>query len=569
MLKKSFYQTEKMVVLNFTQVYCKSATEVLNSECFKMVFGSFVDHLVKHNKVDLVDLLNLVKRPKLAFIELFKLIHTFKYEEIVKIAPQFKEVLKRRELLYQLTEDFYDYWRKLERYSVIVAKKVDTGLQKSVFRQYNEEFTNTILKTYRSVSEKVYNHQFSVYRQLPAGVNASILISRLDWASPDSLYKIFNNVGAIESVLIRPPFISYSAKNKRTGVYKEVFENPLKNVQIKAEDYLCYPCKVGSALTYVYFNKQFMAHGITISNLFEFASSEEVENRKPDLIYLFGYGKDESAFYYDEKENIYVGIAPLDASVDYFGYMKKMLLTLYNVKMIKEGGLPIHGACVHFKLKNKKEKTVVIIGDSGAGKSETLAALSECAGDNIISMHTIFDDMGTFKINDNKVMAYGTEIGAFVRLDDMSSDYAYREMDRAIFMNPDKINARLVIPVSTYLQIMHGYKIDMVLYANNYDDSDEIKFFTDKEEALNCFIRGARKAKGTTGEIGLVESFFANPFGPVQKEAETRVLLDKYFSKLFKDNIKVGEIYTRLAVDGYEHEGPEAVSKKLFKLLME
>ena len=189
MLKKSFYQTEKMVVLNFTQVYCKSATEVLNSECFKMVFGSFVDHLVKHNKVDLVDLLNLVKRPKLAFIELFKLIHTFKYEEIVKIAPQFKEVLKRRELLYQLTEDFYDYWRKLERYSVIVAKKVDTGLQKSVFRQYNEEFTNTILKTYRSVSEKVYNHQFSVYRQLPAGVNASILISRLDWASPDSLYK--------------------------------------------------------------------------------------------------------------------------------------------------------------------------------------------------------------------------------------------------------------------------------------------------------------------------------------------------------------------------------------------
>ena len=55
MLKKSFYQTEKMVVLNFTQVYCKSATEVLNSECFKMVFGSFVDHLVKHNKVDLVD----------------------------------------------------------------------------------------------------------------------------------------------------------------------------------------------------------------------------------------------------------------------------------------------------------------------------------------------------------------------------------------------------------------------------------------------------------------------------------------------------------------------------------
>ena len=35
------------------------------------------------------------------------------------------------------------------------------------------------------------------------------------------------------------------------------------------------------------------------------------------------------------------------------------------------------------------------------------------------------------------------KIGAFVRLDDMASGYAYREMDRAIFMNPDKINSRI------------------------------------------------------------------------------------------------------------------------------
>ena len=30
------------------------------------------------------------------------------------------------------------------------------------------------------------------------------------------------------------------------------------------------------------------------------------------------------------------------------------------------------------------------------------------------------------------------------------------------------------------------------------------------------FVWGARKAKGTTTETGLVESYFANPFGPVQ-----------------------------------------------------
>ena len=131
--------------------------------------------------------------------------------------------------------------------------------------------------------------------------------------------------------------------------------------------------------------------------------------------------------------------------------------------MIDQGYLPIHGACINITLKNGNTKNVVIIGDSGAGKSESLEALNEYAGENISSQLTVFDDMGTLKIQDGQVYAYGTEIGAFVRLDDMASGYAYREMDRAIFMNPDKVNSRLVVPVATYAQIMKGYKIDMVL----------------------------------------------------------------------------------------------------------
>jgi hypothetical protein len=150
----------------------------------------------------------------------------------------------------------------------------------------------------------------------------------------------------------------------------------------------------------------------------------------------------------------------------------------------------------------------------------------------------------------------------------MASGYAYKEMDRAIFMNPDKENSRLVVPVATYRQIMKGYKVDMVLYANNYDDvENQLQFFSDKEEAINTFIRGARCAKGTTQEVGLVESFFANPFGPVQKEEKTRVLIDEYFSKLFENKVLVGQLYTELAIYGKEHAGPEGAAKKLFEVL--
>ena len=42
-------------------------------------------------------------------------------------------------------------------------------------------------------------------------------------------------------------------------------------------------------------------------------------------------------------------------------------------------------------------------------------------------------------------------------------------------MNPDKINARLVIPVATYKEITAGYPVDL-FYANNYEEGEELEF---------------------------------------------------------------------------------------------
>ena len=67
----------------------------------------------------------------------------------------------------------------------------------------------------------------------------------------------------------------------------------------------------------------------------------------------------------------------------------------------------------------------------------------------------------------------------------------------------------------------------------------------------------------------MTESFFANPFGPVQREAQTRVIIDKVFEQLFKTGVPVGNLHTRLAVPGMEHEGPALAAKKLFEILEE
>lgn len=177
--------------------------------------------------------------------------------------------------------------------------------------------------------------------------------------------------------------------------------------------------------------------------------------------------------------------------------------------------------------------------------------------------------MGTFKIENNKIYGYGTETGAFVRLDDLENGFAFNALDRAIFMNPNKVNARLLYPVSTYKEIMKGYKVDLLLYANNYKDSkDELILFDNVDAAKKVFIKGLRKAKGTTTETGIVESYFANPFGPHQRKEQTSIIIDRVFDKLFENNIPVGEIYTKLAIPGLEMKGPENAAKKIFEFVM-
>ena len=88
------------------------------------------------------------------------------------------------------------------------------------------------------------------------------------------------------------------------------------------------------------------------------------------------------------------------------------------------------------------------MGDSGAGKSESLEALRILADEHLRDLTVVFDDMGSLQFRDGRVVGVGTEIGAFVRLDDLQPGYAYAEVERSIFMNPHKTNARIVIPIT-------------------------------------------------------------------------------------------------------------------------
>ena len=71
--------------------------------------------------------------------------------------------------------------------------------------------------------------------------------------------------------------------------------------------------------------------------------------------------------------------------------------------------------------------------------------------------------MGCLSLVDGKVKTSGTEVGAFVRLDDLDAGYSFKELDRSVFMNPDKVNARIVIPITDYKDVIADHDVDIFL----------------------------------------------------------------------------------------------------------
>lgn len=570
---KEYSQNRSNVVLNFTNKYCKTPEELLQSTGFKKVLKKYVKVLQKKDASLLDRIEKSVGKRDVdnAFLELFKLLIILDTKQISELNAHYKKLLEEPSDTIDFIEGFYDYWRGLERYALILTDSESEGIQNVNFIEASDDFSNLVLRVYRRIEENIIGDNHNVYRQLTAGVNAGLVLTKYKNKLPN-IYKRLQKITMIKKVIFTPPFIIYPKRNTRAGIFEEVYENPMDYIELNDSHFFCYPAKVGASLTFIYFHRDFMNHGVSLSNLFELAKPEEYQRKQPDIVMVFGarLENDEkrTVYYQDDENNMMFGYVSNTVEVDYFGYMKKMILTLHNTAMQNRGYLPIHGAMVNVTMKNGKQTNIAIVGDSGAGKSESLEAFRKLSDTYLKEIKVVFDDMGTFKIENGNIYGYGTETGAFVRLDDLEMGYSFKEMDRAIFMNPHRINARLILPLSNYETIMHGYKVDILLYANNYQDNEQVlTIFESEEEAKKIFIKGTRKAKGTTSESGVIDSFFANPFGPVQRQEQTMKIIDRVFDTLYTKEVPVGQIYTKLGIDGFERKGPEEAAKEIFEWL--
>jgi len=565
-----------------------NVSQMFSSNVFKWLLKQFIDKLQRKNS-PMLKALKPFKNEET--YDTKKIINTLYWLNLNSINDLFEDGTieinedEREEYTYQFkefVESLYNYWRSIQRfmvrqefYSSVEQRRRAKGYS---LARTNDDLKKLVLDTYRNILVNIEHTPPKIYRQLPSGAQAAFLVDSFDIPRDlrvcnDSLYA----VPTVWEAIFEPPVIFYTRRNKRKGVFPVKEKSFLQSFYLDPAEWFVFPIMVGELIEMVYVNKEYLALAAGLANLFELASPEVFTKRKPDGYVIFGL--DTALFDEDEMRGVvakdkgdYFGLLPKTAEIDYFGYMKKMVLTVHNLVQIDRDSMPVHGALARIEMRNGSTSNIMLIGDSGAGKSETLEAINKLPETATSSIEMLIDDMGSLHLdNDGSIYAQGTEIGAFVRLDDLQPGYAYSAMDRSIFMNPNIMNARVIVPLMPHADIIKRIPVDYLFYVNNYtevnDDSEILEFFTDLDSAYRVFEEGKRMAKGTTGEKGLTTSYFANPFGAVQRREEHEAIAKKFFNAMYQNDVKIGMLKTRLGLNGFEQEGPLAAARMLIDML--
>ena len=346
----------KKVIIKINKRICETPDELLCSNLFSEIMKRCIKNLSRRGSV----LLNIFSSTEIKDNDINLLTESLKYlcKMSIKLLPDAikgSEIfLKDKTLFNDFVEYLYNYWRSFDRFIVYVSE-IDE-IDKRPYRTFNEtieKLTHLVRQVYRDIQENITGNHPRVYRQVRAGSEMAAIALGKEIPIPKVFYSKLKGIPVIRQLLLYPPLVLNPPMNKRTGCFKKIANNPLKIIEINTRDWLCYPAKVGKLIILIYFHNKFFELGFSLCNLFELADDNDLK-KKPDAVYIFGVPGNSldkistfpTVFYDDTENNIIVAAIPNRDEFGYFGYLKKMVLTLHNIKIMKRGKFPFHGALI-------------------------------------------------------------------------------------------------------------------------------------------------------------------------------------------------------------------------------
>lgn len=159
-MKKEFSMSNDKVMINFTVKYCNSFESILESNGFRRILEVYLRRSKKKNSLSYRYLNSSLDTDSLIdirrdLIEAIRYLTVMTAEEVVKINDVYEKLLNDKDQFIEFVEDFYLFWRKLERYTIVHRYKIQEGLAAASFTEANANFSNLILSLYRKIEMHV------------------------------------------------------------------------------------------------------------------------------------------------------------------------------------------------------------------------------------------------------------------------------------------------------------------------------------------------------------------------------------------------------------------------------
>ena len=132
-MKKEFSISNDKVLMNFSTRYCNNFESLLESEGFRRVLSVYLKRSEKKRTLSyryLIKSLNTTEISNLRedITKIFKWLTIIDVKEVIELNPRYSELLSNKEEFINVIEDFYLFWRRLERYTIVQNDKISQGL---------------------------------------------------------------------------------------------------------------------------------------------------------------------------------------------------------------------------------------------------------------------------------------------------------------------------------------------------------------------------------------------------------------------------------------------------------
>jgi hypothetical protein len=291
------------------------------------------------------------------------------------------------------------------------------------------------------------------------------------------------------------------------------------------KEYVCKMVQVGGSKVMLVMNRAYSHYIVEELRLFPQFELSDAVDMKPDAVSFLGIpskvmGEDYRIGYFMDQmsdgTSLPVSWVDKEDITDYMGYLKKPILTVANEKVKEKGMVPIHGSAFTVVFKNGLRKTIVMGGDSGTGKSETIIAMveqimkAEGLADQVEAVELLAGDMlALIEKEDGQLYLTGTESGDFMRTTDISDHYMdmWRDLiDTGSKTNLDDAkNPRITIKGICDPEInLRPVRVNMFFNINNFQTPPVSGSVSEVEQPHNLimqdYMNGYRGEKGTSGD---------------------------------------------------------------------